>query len=220
VDRAAAAAVHITKREGEGEMADSKLPASSAGLKWLPARLGASIRAHRKRRGISVTELARRSGLAQSFLSQVELGRSDISVGRLMRVAGVLDVRVSELLELPADAVGHLVRARERLEVPTLEAGLHVFLLSQSLDNGRTYAFTTLEPGTTVGWNHRPDSTESFVYLVEGAVQYHFKRREPILLEAGDTISYRTSEFERMENVHAGPSSFLWVQAAIGQGPE
>ena len=77
-----------------------------AGLDWSPARLGRAIREVRSRQGLTVTEVARRSGLSQSFLSQVEAGQSDISVGRLIRVAQVLDVHVTDLLEAPVAPVG------------------------------------------------------------------------------------------------------------------
>ncbi len=74
---------------------------------WEPARLGSAIRAVRTSRGLSVSELARRSELSQSFLSQVEIGNTDISVGRLVRVAEALDVAL-------ADLVDHRFKTNER----------------------------------------------------------------------------------------------------------
>jgi transcriptional regulator with XRE-family HTH domain len=52
--------------------------------------LGARLKALRKRRGLSLRDLAAQSGLSQSFLGAVERGRSDIAVGRLAQVAAVL----------------------------------------------------------------------------------------------------------------------------------
>ena len=56
------------------------------------------IRRLRQQRGLSLRDLAARSGLSQSFLGAVERGRSDIAVGRLAQVAGVLGHDVASLL--------------------------------------------------------------------------------------------------------------------------
>ena len=61
-------------------------------------RVGEVIRRLRRQRGFSLRDLAQRSGLSQSFLGAVERGQSDISVGRLSQVAGVLGHDVASLL--------------------------------------------------------------------------------------------------------------------------
>jgi transcriptional regulator with XRE-family HTH domain len=49
--------------------------------------LGETLRAIRVERGFSLGEVAEGTDLSTSFLSLVENGRSDISTGRLFRVA-------------------------------------------------------------------------------------------------------------------------------------
>ncbi|MFT4037018.1 MAG: XRE family transcriptional regulator [Thermomicrobiales bacterium] len=49
--------------------------------------VGAIVHRLRRQRGLSLEELAAASGVSASFLSAVERGASDISVGRLSRVA-------------------------------------------------------------------------------------------------------------------------------------
>jgi transcriptional regulator with XRE-family HTH domain len=66
---------------------------------WSSGRLGGAIRALRVSRGLSVTELARRSEVSQSFLSHVEIGRTDISVSRLVRLAQALDASLDDLVD-------------------------------------------------------------------------------------------------------------------------
>jgi transcriptional regulator with XRE-family HTH domain len=61
-------------------------------------RVGEVIRRLRKQRGLSLRDVAERSGISQSFLGAVERGQSDISVGRLSQVAHVLGHDVASLL--------------------------------------------------------------------------------------------------------------------------
>jgi XRE family transcriptional regulator, aerobic/anaerobic benzoate catabolism transcriptional regulator len=60
-------------------------------------QLGENIRSVRARRGMTIHQLARASSLSARFLTTVELGRGNISVGRLNTVAHALDVPIEML---------------------------------------------------------------------------------------------------------------------------
>jgi transcriptional regulator with XRE-family HTH domain len=61
-------------------------------------QIGNVIRSLRRRRGLSLKEVAGSSGLSASFLGAVERGESDIAVGRLAAVAEVLGHDLASLL--------------------------------------------------------------------------------------------------------------------------
>ena len=187
--------------------------ASSAPEEWSPSRLGAAIRALRISRGLSVTELARRSDLSQSFLSQVEIGRTDISVGRLVRLAGALDVGLSDLIDHRGPASDHVVRADERVELPTRSKGMRLYLLAPSLDSGRINGLGYLEPGAVAGPIYSHPGSESFLYVLEGVAQIELSGGKEVTLSPGDSASYRADEFEGMSNPRDARLVFLWVQA-------
>lgn len=67
----------------------------------LLSTLGSNVRNHRKDRGMSQQALARAAGLSQRYVAQLEAGSGNISVGRLDDVAGVLGVRLAQLLRRP-----------------------------------------------------------------------------------------------------------------------
>lgn len=61
--------------------------------------LASRIRAHRKARGLSASELARRAGLARTHVSLIERGtRRTPSIETVQAIARALGVSVSELL--------------------------------------------------------------------------------------------------------------------------
>jgi transcriptional regulator with XRE-family HTH domain len=190
--------------------------ASIAPDDWSPSRLGGAIRALRVSRGLSVTELARRSGLSQSFLSQVEIGRTDISVGRLVRLARALDVGLADLIEDPAASDHHIVRAGDRVELPTRSEGMRLYLLARSLDQGRINGLGYLEPAAVAGPIYSTPGSESFLYVVAGVAAIELTNGAALTLNAGDSASYRADEFQSMRNARDDEQLvFLWVQAGL-----
>lgn len=75
--------------------------------------LGREIREVRTARGLTLKGLAERSGLSLRFLSDLEHGRGNISVGKLLRVARALEIKASTLvssLDQPTALAGELAR--------------------------------------------------------------------------------------------------------------
>ncbi len=60
--------------------------------------LGRAVRSRRLGRGLTLSALAERSGLSERFLIQLESGRGNISVARLIDVAAALGAPASDLL--------------------------------------------------------------------------------------------------------------------------
>jgi predicted transcriptional regulator len=54
--------------------------------------LGRRLRAFRATRGLSLANLAKKTGISSSFLSLVEQGKSDITITRLLRLAKFYEV--------------------------------------------------------------------------------------------------------------------------------
>jgi DNA-binding XRE family transcriptional regulator len=63
--------------------ADGRLPHESEFLK----QLGIRVREMRALRGMSRRELARLSGLSERFVAQIEAGKGNVSIVRLLRIA-------------------------------------------------------------------------------------------------------------------------------------
>ncbi len=59
--------------------------------------IGKRIRELRKERGLTLKQMARRTNLSVSLLSQIERAESSASVSSLFKVATALDVRLTEL---------------------------------------------------------------------------------------------------------------------------
>ena len=65
--------------------ADGRLPHESEFLR----QLGIRLREMRASRGMSRRELARLAGLSERFVAQIEVGKGNVSIVRLLRIAMV-----------------------------------------------------------------------------------------------------------------------------------
>jgi transcriptional regulator with XRE-family HTH domain len=75
--------------------------------------LGANLRARRDDQGISLSELARRSGIAKGTLSQLESGAGNPTIETVFSLSNALGVPVSSLLSEPPSSEVVLVRSSD-----------------------------------------------------------------------------------------------------------
>jgi transcriptional regulator with XRE-family HTH domain len=63
-----------------------------------PQAIGAAVRSLRQARGLTLEALADAAGMNVTYLSDIERGRSNPTIGKLGDLAFVLDISVSELI--------------------------------------------------------------------------------------------------------------------------
>src|SRR4051794_33223428 len=111
------------------------------------ATIAAALRRERERHGISLTELARRAGVAKSTLSQLESGAGNPSVETLGALGVVLEVRFSRRGEPPVAPV-RVLRAGEGRATPSEHARFTGTLLAACPRGARRDLHViTAEPG-------------------------------------------------------------------------
>src|ERR671931_2225855 len=172
--------------------------------------VGERLRAIRRSRRATLRTIAERSGLSESFLSQVERGRSNASIASLRRIADALGVSIADLFE-PGGLPGPRVLRRD--ERPALQFGIlgrKLLLTPRPLRHLEVFA-GELEVGGSTGaeaYAHG-DSEELFVVL-SGTVQLELGG-ELFELETGDSIDYRSSTPHRISNAGDGLAEVMWI---------
>jgi transcriptional regulator with XRE-family HTH domain len=112
------------------------------------ATIAEAIRRERTRTGISLTELARRAGIAKSTLSQLEAGAGNPGVETLWALAVALNVPFSRLIESPPAQV-RVIKAGEGIRFPSEQATFTGTLLASSPPGvSREIYMLTVEPGS------------------------------------------------------------------------
>ena len=175
--------------------------------------LGRDIRALRKVRRLTLSELSRRIGRSVGYLSQAERGISSLSIADLKELAAALDVPVGWFLAQPAiDPAerGYVARAGERRRLGTSEEGLIEELLSPDLGGLFELVSSEFAPGArSKGVIRR--GVEEAGYIIEGCFEIVIGKRK-FVLRAGDSFRFRD---EDLSWYNPGPTitRVLWVVA-------
>jgi transcriptional regulator with XRE-family HTH domain len=61
--------------------------------------LGTAIRERRKNLGLTLAQMAQRTGVSLGYLSQIELGKNSASIETLYRISLGLGIRMAELFQ-------------------------------------------------------------------------------------------------------------------------
>ena len=121
--------------------------------------LGALLRRHRELRERSLHDVAGPAGISPAFLSEVERGRKEMSVEKLLAVAGALEVTLAGLYLELARALGADPVERPPEMVLEADARAQVRRMSESLNPDALRAvarFTTFLAMTEPAPRKRP----------------------------------------------------------------
>ena len=172
--------------------------------------VGERLRAIRALRRCTLRTVAERSGLSESFLSQVERGRSNASIASLRRIADALGVSVSDLFEPTGPPRPRVLRRDDRPALTFGVLGRKLLLTPKPLSHLEVFV-GELDPGGSTGTEQyaHGDSEELFVVL-HGTVQLELGG-ELHELEQGDSIDYRSSTPHRISNIGDELAEVMWI---------
>ncbi len=179
--------------------------------------LGSRVRALREAGGLSLRDLAERSGVSAPMLSQVERGETSPTLQVAGRIAAGLELRLSQLLRLDEDGAVSVVRRGERRQGPRRRGHAYEILTPPLPGQRAEVSSHTLAPGGVTGGPgdppmHEPGSRETAL-VQTGAVELHCDGRRYELL-AGDSVTFDADLPHHFENHGTDPAVLLAVLSA------
>jgi transcriptional regulator with XRE-family HTH domain len=171
--------------------------------------IGDGIRRLRRRRNLTLADLAGDAGLTPSALSQIERGVTDPSVGTLRRLARALEVPVFQFF-LETDRRDIVVRRPERRRVRFGEGYPDYFLVSADMSGDFEVIATTIGPGDADGDVPTGHSSEECIVVLRGRVQVEVAGRV-YQLAAGDSIKIHRELPHRIVGIGRRPAELLMV---------
>lgn len=178
--------------------------------------VGARVRALRDSMGLSLRDLAERSGVSAPMLSQVERGETSPTLTVAGRIAGGLDLSLSQLLRL--DEAEHVLVVRSG-EGRARERGGHRFEeLTPALPGQRAdLSRHTLGAGAVTGGPDDPPAHEAgareTAHVLRGALTLVIDGSEHELGE-GDCVTFDADLPHHFANRGPEPTEFVAVVAA------
>ncbi len=171
--------------------------------------LGSRVRALREKQGLTLREVADRTGLSTSFLSSFERDLTGISVANLQRVIGVCGSSLIDIFAEPRAEVLKLVRPGER---PRLALGDGSILIEDLAVVPRQMEIQqwTIQPGAGSEGSYSHPGEEA-MYLLSGSLEVQLSGSESYSLAPGDCLYFSSSEHHRWRNPGSQPAVVLWV---------
>lgn len=187
---------------------------------------GPRLRALRKRRGLTLAQIAESSNLSRSFISQVESGQAAPSIASIKRICDVLKVSLAELFDDGRDAnsaepkpssdddranpPARIVRKDRRKAFKYPGAESMNYLLVPDLQGRLEVILGVMQPGETSeseSWSH---DGEEFGFILEGTYEVTVDGRAYVL-EEGDTIYFQSRLPHSAKVIGDRPVRWIWV---------
>jgi transcriptional regulator with XRE-family HTH domain len=161
--------------------------------------LGRRLKALRVTRGLSLKEVGIGTGLSTSFLSMVENGRTELTVGRLVKLLDFHGVELRDLLpEHDADQPV-VLRSAERRIVDSQDPRVRTEPLAAWHYGEMSTAALRFDPGAElpVAASH---AGPEFVLVLSGELAIDFSDDTSVVLAEGDSVCFEASRRHRCTN--------------------
>lgn len=174
--------------------------------------LGTRIRGLRKRRGMTLAELAQMSELTAGYISQLERNLAYPSIPALFNIARSLGVTIqwffaNEVNADPEDK-GYVVRQNSRMSVH-YEDGIVDHLLTPQISQQLEMLHSRFPPGTYSEQSYSHDGEEAG-YLLSGKFELWVGDRH-FQLKEGDSFGFSSQEPHRYGNPGDVDAVVIWV---------
>ena len=179
-----------------------------------------NIKETRKNKGITLKEMSRRSGVSVNYLSQIERGASNPSIGIIKKICDVLEIPFSALghrtsNDYTNEAVGSgpkigVVRKNMRRTILPPQSKVRQFLLTPDCQRKLTVLLTEMAPGEEhdEAW-HRYEG-EGFALVLEGSYEATVDDKV-FILEEGDSICFPSNIPHKFKAVSNQTARAIWV---------
>jgi transcriptional regulator with XRE-family HTH domain len=164
---------------------------------------GDTIRAIRKKLGLTLNEVGRRTGMAVSTLSKLEKGRVSLSFDKLLSISKALGVDMAELIEPAPHHEGATTGLRGRRVVQRAGEGQlvetrsyrQVYLATELLNKRMTPIVVELRARSMEEFREEFGGLirhpgEEFVHVLDGELEFHSELYAPLRLAAGDSMYF------------------------------
>lgn len=191
-----AAIVHVLKRQG--------LVSAPAESSLLP---GQRFRRLRTRRGLSLAQVARATGVSVGFLSALERGQMQSSIATLRRIARFYRTNILSLFEAAGED-SRLVRPNQRKVLET-NPEVRMELLAWGNTVMEPHLFR-IKPGGGSGAPYSHEG-EEFLHVLRGRFDITLDGQEHYHLKPGDSLYFESTTPHRWKNPGKTETWVLWI---------
>jgi len=163
-----------------------------------PIAVGERVKRIREQKGLSLKDMAQRTGLSEAMIRQIEDELISPPLGTLIRLGKALDMQMGTIISPAGPRPYTIVRADERKAVSRYASkqGQRLGYSYQHLafdkgDRNMEPFLVTLEPSDVEDELSSHDG-EEFIFILEGQMEAHLGKKMEIL-NPGDAIYYNST---------------------------
>ena len=172
--------------------------------------VGERLRELRLFRRCTLRTIAERAGVSESFLSQVERGRSSASIASLRRIADALGVTMADLFDPDGNPSPQVLKRDERPALSFGVLGRKLLLTPRPLHHLEVFVGELDVGGSTGDQPYAHGDSEELFVVLSGSVELELGG-ELHDLERGDSIDYRSSTPHRVVNTGDRLAEVMWI---------
>ncbi len=169
--------------------------------------IGQQLLKLRQEIGLTLAEVAGRTGVSVSFLSSLERGYSNASIATLQKLARLYKTSVLSFFA-ESDTTRRLVRPRER-KILQPNPGVQMELLAFGKKVMEPHLFR-IAAGAGSGGSYSHEG-EEFIYVLQGSLEIWLDEVENYTLEAGDSLYFESTQSHRWQSLSEKETLLLWV---------
>jgi transcriptional regulator with XRE-family HTH domain len=175
--------------------------------------VGKKLKTIRLKQGLTIQELAARSGVSSNMISRVERGLTIPSVQILMKLAEVFAKSINYFVEEVASTHEVVFSSPGQRDTTVYddEHNMHTESFTSGLRDPQFMSFLcTIPKGGSSGRQLMYHSGDELIVLLEGQLQVAIAG-ETYLLESGDSLSFKSHMPHRWDNVGSGEARVIWT---------
>ncbi len=159
--------------------------------------LGQRLREIRQERRLSLSAVSKATGISTSFLSLLEKGQTDVSLGRLLPLLEFYGLSAADVLSWNDGTVETVVRAGEAPFLFSVAKGIDVFLAAPDRRRPFLPVIGVYQPGARMR-SYSEHEGDEFMYVLEGSLRVEFRGAEPVVLGVGDAVFFSSKRPHRI----------------------
>lgn len=163
---------------------------------WASA-LGERLRKLRSGKAVSLAEVAAATGISASFLSLLEQGRTDVSLGRLMPLLDYYGIGLTDVFPQDPSPERGVVRRDERAPLFSPADGIDVYLAAPDQRQAFVPLIVEYRRGSVMrSWSEHDG--DEYVFVLGGSLVVELADAREVTLAEGDSLCFSSRNGHRM----------------------
>lgn len=183
---------------------------SKVNLEFPKELIGRRVRQYRKEIGLTVEELAKKAGVSQSMISQIERGQTNPSLDTLWKLSYFLEVPVFSFFKNIAPMEVQVTKRKDQKVMTMLHPNVTYRLISPTLDRRFELFELIVQPGEVAHLPQLSHQGEEIGFITKGELELIIEDKA-YFLETGDSIYFDSKMKHKFRNPGDTDAIGIWL---------